>query len=99
MYTFTANPSLENSDRHTDTMIIFGSDQYISAYTVYEKYKRSENLTQTDLQKIITRMIVYSYTRQTEGKKVILDILIQEASKFIKQLVNNKKNIEEADYF
>jgi len=73
--------------------------EWQSALTVYHKYKNKHGLSQDDLIDLRTHVIEFSENRTSNGKKVGIDILTQEASAEMKRMIElKKKTIEENDY-
>ncbi len=65
------------------------SIEWQSALIVYEKYKRKFNLKYQNLLDLRYYMVNFSNERINQGKKVNKDILVQEASKIIKENKNS----------
>lgn len=71
-----------------DFLKLCGTNEWIAAYTVYEKYKRSMELEHKDLVVLRKQSMVISAIRRSNDKDPNLDYLTQEIGKFLKKYKN-----------
>lgn len=68
--------------------------EWKAAYTVYNKYRRKENLNHQDLIDLRTFSESVVESRALENKPIKLDFLIQKVSAELKNRLSDRKKLE-----
>jgi hypothetical protein len=75
------------------------SMEWKAAYTVYNKYRRKENLNQQDLRDLTVFSESVAESRALENKPIKLDFLVQKVSSELKTRLADRKKLESENEF
>jgi hypothetical protein len=72
-----------------------GTIEFIAAYTIWEKYKRSMELQILDLKKLEMVSFYISQDRKNNNKNPNLDFLIQQIQEYLKGKHKDQNTLQE----